>query len=78
VILVLTTLVPVLLAVLALVGLRIVLALRLAVAVLAVRLARRRRRLVGCGRERRSTPEPEGQDHAGDHDESLHRVLPSG
>jgi hypothetical protein len=72
VVLVLTTLVSVLLAVLAVIRLRVVLARLLAVAVLAFRLTRRGRWLVGRGCKRSSAAEPEGHDHARDHDESLH------
>jgi hypothetical protein len=71
VVLVLTTLVPVLVAVLT-VFRWIVLALLLTVAVATIGLTRRRRRLVGCCSERSGAAEPEGRDHRSDHNESLH------
>jgi hypothetical protein len=71
VVLVLTTLVAVLVTVLA-VRAWIVLALLLTVAVVTLGLTRRRWRLVGCRGERSGAAETEGRKHRGDHNESLH------
>jgi len=75
VVLVLTTLVAVLVTVLA-VRAWIVLALLLTVAVVTLGLTRRRWRLVGCGGERSGAAETEGRKHRGYHNESFHPNLP--